>query len=423
MKLKEMLEEKAKLKAQMEAYIDEATSPDFEVTEEGEANYEAMESKLDNLVRQIERSAKLTSTPDFSSVGQMQNLGSTALERVQAPEAKREFDRVEEWFAAAANARLGGPVDQRLTWVEQKAEQTMGVGAEGGFLIPNHHRSEILSVDPAETPLLSMVTRWGAMPGQPDASVIQPALDQTGNQHGGATVGRIGEGGVKPETDIRFRELTWTPQELAAHVPMTEKVLRNAAALEGRVIQSLRGALNSAIENEIVRGVGGLQFSGILGHPSAINVNRAVADQFNYADAATMYSTMLKRGGGGAWFVNTTLQSDVITMQDAGGNSVWMPSAVPGTPSTLMGLPVYWYEYSAVRGALGDVMLLKPSYYVVQDGSGPFVDFGRINDDFVSNRVRVKIFTNNDGQPWLTQPFTLANGVDTASPFVILDVP
>ena len=55
----------------------------------------------------------------------------------------------------------------------------------------------------------------------------------------------------------------------------------------------------------------------------------------------------------------------------------------------------------------------------MHQASGYFIDVGWINDDFTRNKRRVKMFTMNDARPWLTAPFTLANG-ETASPFVLL---
>jgi HK97 family phage major capsid protein len=61
------------------------------------------------------------------------------------------------------------------------------------------------------------------------------------------------------------------------------------------------------------------------------------------------------------------------------------------------------------------------SYYLIKDGSGPFVAASE-HVYFLNNKTVIKIFWNVDGTPWLNAPFTEENGYQV-SPFVALDVP
>ena len=77
-----------------------------------------------------------------------------------------------------------------------------------------------------------------------------PGLDQ-GNANGvyaGVQVTWIAEGAQKPETEPLFREIRLEPNEVAAHVVVTDKLLRNSAAA-GALVSSLRKAIIAAEED------------------------------------------------------------------------------------------------------------------------------------------------------------------------------
>jgi HK97 family phage major capsid protein len=111
-------------------------------------------------------------------------------------------------------------------------------------------------------------------------------------------------------------------------------------------------------------------------------------------------------------------------MVDAGNHMIWMPNAtgVAGAPpGTLMGIPVLINERSVALGTLGDIMLVDLSYYLIKDGSGPFVATSP-HVHFTTNRTVIKIFWNVDGQPWLSGPIPLeGTPANTVSPFIVLN--
>ena len=134
-----------------------------------------------------------------------------------------------------------------------------------------------------------------------------------------------------------------------------------------------------------------------------------------------MVSRFLRRGGGGMWLINQLLQETLSQMEDTAGNPVFHGSKAEGMPDMLHGKPIRWYEHASAVGTHGDIALVKPSpYYVIKNGSGPFMDVGTINTDFISRQRRLMLFLANDGRPWLEDKFKLQNDTEV-SPFVTLD--
>lgn len=344
------------------------------------------------------------------------------------PEPAREFESLGE-FMHAVRFR---PSDQRLEWRDSThAEQRMDSGAAGGFAIPKQFIGQLREVTPADAVIRP---RAQVLPAgtPPDAEISMPALDQTGdnpaNSYGGISVAWIGEGAAKPETSLSLREITWKPHEAAAHTVLTDKLLRNWQAASSLIERQLRAAMIAAEDYAFLRGDGQSKPKGIIGHPAAKTVNRAEANEIHYADVIKMYADAMQ-GTSKVWIASQQILPQLMNMKDDSGGSgdngggayIWQPNGREGVPSTLLGLPIIWNPRSPALGSQGDLVLADLSYYIIKDGSGPFVQASE-HVHFINNKTVIKITWNVDGAPWLTEPFKQENG-NTVSPFVVLDVP
>lgn len=302
----------------------------------------------------------------------------------------------------------------------QKRFMNMGFGAGGGFIVPEQFSNDIKMVSDQAA---IFRPRAQVIPAgdPPDAAITIPALDQSGARgvYAGVQVTWIGEGEQKPETEPAFREIKLEPNEVAAHVVITDKLLRNSAAAGALVSSLLRKAIIAAEEDAFLSGNGAGQPLGILGHPATINVGRAGANLISYADITAMYARA-KFGGSLAWIGSQTILPQLMNMQDANQNgNIWQPNAREGAPGTLIGLPFLLNDQSPVLGAEGDLILVDLDYYLIKDGSGISISMSE-HPLFTQNRTIIKAFWNVDGQPWLSTPLLARDGVSTVSPFVAL---
>ncbi len=309
--------------------------------------------------------------------------------------------------------------DSRLSYVEGRNLQ-MGVGAQGGFLVPQQFSQQILQVQPQGAIFRPRATVIPAG-SPPDAAITFPALDQSNARgvYSGVTVAWIAEGGAKPETEPRFREITLNPREVAAHVVVTDKLLRNTEAASSIVQTLLRRAILAAEDVAFLRGNGVGQPLGVVGHPATIQIGRTAANQIAYADVINMYARV-KFGGPLVWVASPTILPQLMSMTDAGNRLVWQPNAREGAPGTLLGIPAILNERNPILGSQGDLMLCDLQYYLIKDGSGIFISASE-HVQFLNNQTVIKAFWNVDGQPWLSTPLLLEDGVTTVSPFVVLN--
>jgi len=203
-------------------------------------------------------------------------------------------------------------------------------------------------------------------------------------------------------------------------VVVTDKLLRNWGAAEALISSQLRAAIIGAEEAAFYNGNGVARPLGVLQSGARINHGRAVANQIAYADIVGMYAR-LRMSMSAVWITSQTTIPQLATIADGGNNNLWMPSAVAGLPPTLMGIPVLFHERSAALGTAGDLILADLSYYLIKEGSGPFV-MASEHVFFTSNRTVIKVFWNVDGQPWLSEPIPLEGSVaNTVSPFIVLN--
>ena len=301
----------------------------------------------------------------------------------------------------------------------EKRVMSMGIGAAGGFIVPEQFSSMFLQLEP-DSAIFRPRAQVIPAGDPPDSAITIAALDQSGVKgvYSGVVVKWIAEGAVKHETEPSLREIKLEPQEVAAHVIVTDKLLRNSAAVGALVSSLLRKAIIGAEEDTFLTGTGVGQPMGIIGHPSAINVARAGAGAIAYADVVNMYSS-LKFGGRAVWITSQTTFPQLMVMVDAGNHLIWQPNAREGAPGTLLGFPCLINDQNPVLGAQGDLVVVDLDYYLIKDGSGITIAMSD-GPYFRENRTIIKAFWNVDGQPWLNTPLLQRDGVSQVSPFVVL---
>ena len=380
-----------------------------------EVNLDELETELRGLVD--EKAAIEKRKQMFESI----NIQPRKADPTPAPEQQEQFRDFGEFLQTVKY----NPHDQALRAKEmsdktQKRFMNMGFGANGGFIVPEQFSNQIKMVDDQSA---IFRPRAQVIPAgdPPDAAITIPALDQGGANgvYAGVQVTWIAEGAQKPETEPAFREIRLEPNEVAAHVVVTDKLLRNSAAAGALVSSLLRKAIIAAEEDAFLSGNGAGQPLGIIGHPAAIQVARTGAGAIAYTDVVNMFARA-KFGGRLAWIGSQTCLPQLMTMVDAGQNLVWQPNAREGAPGTLLGIPFLLNDQSPILGAEGDLILVDLNYYLIKDGSGISISMSE-HPLFTQNRTIIKAFWNVDGQPWLSTPLLARDGVSTVSPFVVLD--
>ncbi len=419
-RIKELRAKAEELIAKMRALLDLAVTEKRDLTEAENTQYAAHETEADATQRDIDRLVKLAEREAKAAEADDKPY---RIKLKKSNDRPKEFRSIGEFLFSVCYDRN----DPRLQDCEYREsapetrESSMGVGVEGGFAIPEQFRPELLQVEPQEAIFRPRCTVIAA--GEPpDAKVTMPALDQTAaqNVYGGVTVVKVGEGGTKTETDVRLKEVSLEPGEVAAYITVTDKLLRNWQAAGALLGNQLRKAIIGWEDTQIYNGNGIAGPLGVISAPAKILVTRGTANTIVTADINNMIAR-IKMGGKYLWVASQTILPQLMTLRDTVTQNIFMFDYAKPIPNTLIGIPLMFLDRAVALGTTGDLILVDMNYYLLKDGSGPFVasDGGIVN--FTSNRTLIKAFWNVDGKPWLSAPLPLEGSTaNTVSPFVVL---
>lgn len=423
MKLQALRERRATVAQKMRALVDAAGAEERDLNDEEQKEFDALDTEAATLKANIERLEKVGALEeDLDEATPSRAAAVRGHPGRAAPPAKKEFEALGEFISAVRF----NPNDQRLAnlYHEQiNAADTMQMsdGASGGFAVPVQFMSELRSVEAAPAVVRPRATVIPAG-SPPDAEVSMPALDQSANQnmYGGVEVSWIEEGGTKPQTDAKLRNVMLKPKEVAAYVRATDKLLRNWQAGGAVIGDLLRRAITASEDYAFLQGNGVGKPLGVLNAGAALSVNRTTADTVVYADLLAMDEKLIIGAMGPVWLVSKAIKTKLRQMQDGAGQYIWQESARPGEPTTLLGYPVVLVDRLPTLGNKGDIMLVDFSHYLIKDGSGIFISASE-HVLFTQNQTIIKAFWNVDGQPWMNAPIKREDAT-TQSPFVVLDV-
>ena len=372
------------------------------LTADEERTYGEMKSQAEGLAKQIERIEFVES--ERAVLDRLDPVPSKP--RPEGDQPRKVRGKIEnpgfECLGEVVYCARFQPGDSRL-----RALQEMGVGESGGFAIPDEFNPTLREVGTQEAIVRPRATVVPAG-ASPDADLVLPALNQSSaaNMYGGVEVSWIGEGGDKPETGAKIKECRWSPKEVAAHIVVTDKLLRNWSSASALLDRLLRNAILAAEDTAFLKAAGGdSRPMGVLAAPCLKKVNRAGANAVGEA----------------VWVVNPRVIPKLRKMKDEGNHLIWQEDARSGAPATLLGRPVLKNYRSPALGTLGDVLLANFAYYVIKDGVGLTVAASE-HVLFKQNKTVVKAFKAVDGAPWLDGPIAQEDA-QTYSPFVALDVP
>ncbi|ADU30985.1 phage major capsid protein [Evansella cellulosilytica] len=449
--LQELLNERAEKIQNQRTLIDAAKAENRDLTEVEAKDFDDLQAEIDGLEKDIEDKHKQEEREKNlaarereinNQVKPFRPSMPSNHETQPSPKDDKGFQNFGEFISAVRfgdpkgrlsevpiNEGEGGGYEvpeafRQLLLRNEDKGMSMGVGEKGGFAIPEQFRSEVLRMNPE-----SMIVRPRAsvIPAgdPPDSKITMPALDQGSNGvFGGVEVQWIGEGDDKPETDANLKEVSLEPKEVAATTVVTDKLLRNWKASNTFLGGLLRGAMDSAEDVAFLTGNGTAKPLGVTNGNGALSINRGESNKISYLDVVSMIAKLHPDSVSNAlWVINQSALPQIVTLKDEAGNYIYIQGdASRGIPATLSGIPVRFTGKTKPLGTKGDIQLIDFGYYLIKDGSGPYVAASE-HVLFRQNKTVIKAFWNVDGKPWVVEPLTLEDKSTKVSPYVVLDVP
>jgi HK97 family phage major capsid protein len=391
------------LKRQYAALCDEQAA-----AVQDEAEYNRIQGEIDKLAGVISRTEAVEARNR-----ELEQPETEPYRPVAENKAPGQDDGGFESFGEFLNSVRFKPGDSRL--------RNFATG-DAGILIPPAFAQNILSLNKEEE---IVMPRANVIPAgdPPDGEFSIPYLQQGANGvMGGVSLTWTAEEQEKPDTgEPEIKPLTLKPQEISGVMTVTNKTLMNWKAAGAFMQANMRQAWISGRDYKFLRGAGVGCPLGVLSAPGAITVARKTASTIVYEDIAKMRGRLLPEAVQGAvWVANVSALPTLMQLEDGSKRLIFMPGNVTlGIPDTLLGIPVLWTGKQPVLGTKGDLVLVNFKYYLVKEGSGPFVALSE-HVEFKTNKTVFRIVANIDGQPWVKEPLLLEDGATTVSPYVIL---
>jgi HK97 family phage major capsid protein len=305
------------------------------------------------------------------------------------------------------------------------------VPSEGGFLIPETLRSEMLRVS-LETSIVRPRARVIPME---TLRIPFPAIDATSNVSsvfGGVVAYWTEEGAALTASSASFGRVVLEAKKLTAYTEIPNELLSDSiGSFMAFIDQIFPQAIGWYEDIAFLKGTGVGEPLGMLStvNPALIAVAKEggqTATTIVWENIIRMYARMLPESLNRAiWLVSPDTFPELATMAlsvGTGGSAVWLTNGTGGPPMTILGRPVYVTEKTpGVLGAQGDISFVDPAMYLIGDRqamSASSSEHYKFGNDVTAYRIIERV----DGRPWLQSAITPQNNGATLSPFVQLAV-
>ncbi len=301
---------------------------------------------------------------------------------------------------------------------------TEKVPSEGGFLVPERLRSELLRLS-LETSIVRPRARVIPMDS---LRVPFPAIDSTSHAssvYGGIVGYWTEEGAALTESTPSFRQLVLEAKKHTAYAEVPNELISDSAiSFEAFISQIFPEALAWWEDKAFFDGSGAGEPTGFLNADAAISVAKETGQAANtivWENIVKAYSRMLPSSLGRAvWVAHNDTFPELATMAlsvGTGGSAIWLNNGAEGPPMTILGRPVLFTEKAETVGTAGDINFVDFGFYLIGDRQ---VMSARSSEDFKfqNDQTAFRIIQRVDGKPWLNSALTPAKGTNTLSPFV-----
>jgi HK97 family phage major capsid protein len=298
--------------------------------------------------------------------------------------------------------------------------------SDGGFLIPEEFRAELLSIALEGTLVRS---RARVIP-MSTLTLSLPAIDSTSNVSsvfGGIVCYWTEEGGTLTAAQAKFQRIKLEAHKLTGYCEMPNELMRDTMAADAYFSQTFPQAMAWFEDDAFINGNGVGQPLGYRNGSAVLSVTKEagqLASTIVWENIVKMYSRMLPTSLGNAvWVASIDTFPQLATMALAvgvGGSAIWLNNGSEGPPMTILGRPVIFTEKTGVLGAAGDISFVDLSYYFIGDRQSLETSSSE-HFQFKNDLTAFRVIERVDGRPWINSAITPHNNGPTLSPFVQIE--
>lgn len=372
---------------------------------------------------QIDMINRLNLAPDGTPVARSKHYNAKAPGAALDKEFGNWADYLKNiWGKAETSEALAAK--HRIKQIQNSFGST--VPSDGGFLIPEYLRSELLRVALEKAVVRS---RARVIPME-TLSVPFPTVDSTSNAssvHGGIVGYWTEEGGSLTDSAPQFGRVNLTAKKLTVYSEIPNELFQDSLiSLQAFMDDAYPEALMWFEDVAFIGGNGVGQPLGFLNAEAAVSVTKETdqaAGTIVWENIIKAYSRMLPSSLGNAvWVAHIDTFPQLATMAlsvGTGGSAVWIGNGdgAGAPPVTILGRPVVWTEKVSSVGTAGDINFVDMGYYLIGDRQAMQADTS-VDFKFGNDKTAMRVIERVDGQPWIKSAITPQTGSNTLSPFV-----
>ncbi len=390
------------------------------------------QKQLANMLRENGQDAsrdgirRLNLDPQTKPVNMLTSHKQATAHNAKAPGARldNEFASAGEFIHAAWH--LNNNQELQAKMARLRNEYSSIVPADGGFLVPETLRSQLLQIALE----MAVVRSRATVVPMESARVPFPMIDSTtnaGSVYGGMIAYWGEESAALQQSEASFGRITLDAQKLTGLSVVPNELLQDSIVSFAALVETLwPQALAFFEDNAFMSGSGAGEPLGFLGADNTAGVAVAKesgqpADTIVVENVIKMYSRMLPASlSRGVWICSPEAIPELFTMAlsvGTGGGPVMLTNVAGPAPMTIFGRPLIVSEKAGRLGDRSDLSFVDLSYYLVGDRQ-TMTASSSTDWKFGNDQTAFRIIQRVDGKPWLKSAITPANGGPTLSPFV-----
>lgn len=336
-------------------------------------------------------------------------------------------------IALAAPTRIRNAADilNRFTSVKNAASGlSANVPVDGGFLIGATRSNEIMKKVYEGGEITSKCSVFEV--GQYSDSFEVPYLEENsraaGSRWGGLRAYREGEVDTPTKSQPATGRWECRLTDMKSLIYLTERMMEDAPAIESLVMELMPQEFQYKLQDEILNGQGGIQCTGVIGHPATVSVAKEsgqAAKTILANNIINMYSRCWGKGrSNAAWYYNQDVEPQLFSLTfdvGTGGVPVFLPAnGLSGSPyATLFGRPLIPVEQAKTLGTVGDIIFGNFGEYALVRKGG-LRSASSIHVKFLTDELTLKFSMRVNGKPKWKKALTPANGTNDLAPIVTL---
>ncbi|MER7813805.1 phage major capsid protein [Streptomyces sp. NPDC096153] len=428
-KSKQILESQDSLKNFIETYAQKQQGDGTDLQRQID---EGVQRGIANMLRendqQSDRDAirRLNLDPQSGTKNMLTSHKQATAYNPKAPGARldNEFASAGEFIHAAWHLNNNAELQAKMASLRNAYSSV--VPADGGFLVPEVLRSQLLSIALE----LAVVRSRATVVPMESARVHMPMIDSTTNQgsvYGGMIAYWGEESAALTDANPKFGRATLDAKKLTGLSVVPNELLQDSIVSFAALVETLwPQALAFFEDNAFMSGTGAGEPLGFLGAGNASGVavpkeTGQAADTIVVENVIKMYSRMLPSSlARGIWVCSPEAIPELFTMAlsvGTGGGPVMLTNVAGPAPMTIFGRPLVVSEKAGRLGDRSDLSFVDLSYYLVGDRQ-TMTASSSTDWKFGNDQTAFRIIQRVDGRPWLQSPITPANGGPALSPFV-----